>query len=310
MQPANELGVIQPKGFPGLPEGWVSSWETFPSSDGKTRLFGVLHHPHEDLWAGPRTLLVVHGMGEHSGRYLHFPYYLGNSVDAVYAYDHRGHGRSEGLQGHIDQFDAFTEDLKLGIRRLDERLKNRFGKSEIHLFAHSLGGLIALQALFSDSKLPIESVALSAPLLGIRVEVPFVKKFAAVTLSRLWGSLQLLSEVNARYLSHDQEVVQAYLKDRLVHKKVTPRMFTEMTAAMENARKREIGWEYPVLMQLPEEDQVTNSETAIHFFRALKHRDKLLKTYPGFFHESFNEVRKELPFEDLQKWLNQHQKTT
>lgn len=308
MQQANNLGLIQPRGFPPLPERWVSDWETFPSADGKFRLFGILHHPDGDAWQSPRALVVIHGMGEHSGRYLHFPHYLQKTVDAVYSYDHRGHGRSEGLQGHVDDFDAFSEDLKVGILRLDERLKNRFGKSEIHLFAHSLGGLIALRTLFSDSKLPIQSATLSAPLLGIRVEVPLPKKMAAFALSRLWGSLQLLSEIDARSLSHDQEVVQAYLSDRLVHKKVTPRMFTQMTAAMEEARKRETGLEYPVMMQVPEDDQVTDSEAAIRFFRSLKQRDKLLKTYPGFFHESYNEVGKELPFEDLEKWLNQHRK--
>lgn len=310
MQPANELGVIQPKGFPGLPKGWVSDWETFPSSDGQVRLFGILHHPHLDDWEGARALVVIHGLGEHSGRYLHFPYYLEKTVDAVYSYDHRGHGRSEGLQGHVENFDSFAEDLKVGIRRLDERLKSRFGKSEIHLFAHSLGGLITLRALFSDPKLPVESVTLSAPLLGIKVEVPFPKKVAARALSRIWGSLQLLSEVDARQLSHDQEVVQAYLSDRLVHKKVTPRMFTQMTAVMEEVRKRETGLEYPVMMQLPEDDRVTDSEAAIRFFRSLKQRDKLLKTYPGFFHESYNEMRKELAFEDLEKWLNLHRKTS
>jgi len=312
MPQSNYLGMIQPRDFPSLPSGWTSEWETFPSAEGlggiKLRLFGVLHHPEGDAWKSPRALIVVHGIGEHSGRYLHFPHYVQSAVDAVYSYDHRGHGRSEGLQGHVDQFDFFAEDLKVAIRRLDEKLRARFGRSEISIFAHSLGGLITLRALFSDPHLPIVSAALSAPLLGMKVQVPMVKKTAAKLLSKVWGNLQMVTEIDPKLLSHDQEVVQAYSTDRLVHKKVTPRLFTEMTRAMEETRRRETGWEYPVLMQLPEEDQVTDTEAASRFFRSLKQRDKLLKTYPGFFHESFNEVRKELPFEDLVSWLIQHRK--
>jgi alpha-beta hydrolase superfamily lysophospholipase len=247
-------------------------------------------------------------MGEHCGRYLHFPHYLRNSVDVFYAYDHRGHGRSEGLRGYADRFDVFAEDLKLVIRNLDERLMSRFGKSEIHVFAHSFGGLVALYTLFSDSRLPVQSLSLSAPLLGIKVAVPVVKKWAGIALSRVWGSIQMVNEIDPKDISHDPQVISAYVADRLVHNKITPRLFTEMTTAMNQVCKRESGLEYPLLMMIPEEDKITDSEASLRFFRALKQRDKLLKTYPGFYHESFNEIEKTKAFEDLETWLNQHRK--
>lgn len=297
------FGVVQPRGFPALPQGWTSEWETFTSADRRAQLFGVLHRPAEN-WNSPKALIVSHGLHEHGGRYLHFPHYLKESVQAVYCIDHRGHGRSEGLRGHIDHFEQFSDDLMLAIRRLDEQLQKRFGRSEIHVLGHSMGGLIALRSLFAVSNLPVRSLILSSPLLGIRTEVPMVKKLASVVLSRVWGSLQLDSGLDVAGLSHDPEVIQAYVSDRLVSKKITPRMFQEMVRAMHETADREAGLAYPILMLLPSDDPITDSSAAMKFFRNLKHRDKQMKSYPGFFHESFNEIGKERVFDELKSWLD------
>lgn len=298
----NYQGILQPRGFPGLPAGWVSEWETFPSADRTLQLFGVLHRPHEK-WASPRLLVVIHGLGEHGGRYLHFPHYLAGAVDAVYCLDNRGHGRSEGTRGHVDHFDQYVDDVVVLLRRLDEQLRKRFGTSEIHVFGHSMGGLIALRTMLSAKNLPVKSLALSAPLLGIKVQIPWVKRAAAGTLSKLWGSLQLANEIDVSTVSHDPEVVRAYASDRLVHSRITPKTFTGMLSAIEETRTN-TDLAYPLLMIVPGEDQITDSEAALQYFRALKGRGKELKEYPGFFHESFNEIEKEKPFADLKKWIS------
>jgi alpha-beta hydrolase superfamily lysophospholipase len=296
-------GSVQPKNFPDLPADWVSEWETFPSSDGKLQLYSVTHHAKE--WKGHRVLVVLHGLGEHGGRYLHCPHFVKSAVDAVFCLDHRGHGRSEGLRGHVDQFDLYVDDVALAIARLEEQLQKRFGASEIHLLGHSMGGLIALRTLFKHH-LPIASATISAPLLGIKVHTPLVKKCLGIALSRIWGSLHMATELDASTLSHDQDVVKAYLSDRLVHNKVTPRFFTELQQAMADTLKRESGMNYPVQMMIPLQDQIVDPDAGLQFFRALKLRDKLLKTYPDFFHESLNEIGKEQVFEDLVSWIKNH----
>ena len=298
-------GVIQPMSFPPLPEGWVSDWETFPSADGRLQLYSVFHHPEN--WSGSRTLVVLHGLGEHGGRYLHFPHYLQSAVDGVYCLDHRGHGRSEGVRGHVESFDLFVNDLVLALGRLEENLIKRFGQAEIHLFAHSMGGLIALKTLLDHPKLPLRSVAISAPLLKIALEVPTFKKAAASIMVKLWGSLQMTSEVNAQDLSHDLAVVNAYSQDRLVHSKITPQLFTELLSAMESSRSASQGeLFYPVQFQIPLEDRVVSAEAALEFYRNIKSTDKVLKTYPHFYHEAFNELKKEEPFSDLLHWIKTH----
>ena len=310
-------GSLQPKNFPGLPAGWISEWETFPSSDGRLQLYAVSHSRalrdggadsasrSQRKSQNPQVLVVFHGMGEHGGRYLHFPHYLQSGVDQVYCLDHRGHGRSEGLRGHISSFDLFAEDAALAIRRLDEALQKRFGSPvDLHLFAHSMGGLIALRTLSRFENLPLRSVSLSAPLLGIAAKVPQLKKAAGILLSKVWGSIQMASEVDARILSHDQDVVVAYQTDRLVHKKITPSLFVSMEAAMAETLKKGTDLNYPVQFLIPMADQLVDSEVSLKYYSRLKMRDKGLKTYAGFFHESHNEVGKEQVFEDVLSWMN------
>lgn len=314
-QPVNQMddrriyqGSIQPKSFPLFPVDWVSEWDTFPSSDGKLQLYSVIHHPRE--WTGPRVLAVFHGLGEHGGRYLHFAHYMKGAIDAVYCMDHRGHGRSEGLRGHVDRYDLYADDVALALSRLDEQLKKRFGHSEIHVMGHSMGGLIALRTILKHHTLPIHSVSISAPLLGVRLAVNPIKKGAAYALSRLWGSLHMTTEMDPNLLSHDPDVVQAYAADRLNHKKATPRFYTELQSAMADTLSRESGILYPLQMQIPLNDEVVDPEASIGFFRQLKLRDKLLKTYPGVLHEPFNDTTKEQVFEDLKSWIKAHAATS
>lgn len=265
------------------------------------QLFGLIQH--REPWKSPRALIVLHGMGEHCGRYFQLPKYLGEEVDAVFAYDHRGHGRSEGLRGHVERFDELVDDAALAIRRLDERLKTRFGQSEIHLLGHSLGGHVALRTLLEHPDLPIRSAIVSAPFLGVKARVPFSKRLAAGVLSKVWGSLQISTELDAAGLSRDPEVVRAYRDDRLVHDKMTPRFYEEMKAAMADTLSRRSGIPVPILFLVPLEDQIVDSQITLEYYRELKHRDKLLKTYPGFYHEPMNDVGREQVFQDIAEFI-------
>ena len=310
-------GSIQPKSFPALPTGWVSEWETFPSADGTLQIYGVTHH--SEPWKSPRALVVFHGLGEHGGRYLHFPHYLQDVVDAVHCVDHRGHGRSEGSCGYVDTFERYSDDAALAIYRLDEQLKKRFGRSEIHVFGHSLGGLILLRTLFKNTNLPVHSATISAPLLGIRMKLPPVKKMVGIALSKIWGSLHMSNELDVTLLSHDAEIGKVYLADRLCHNKVTPRFFTEMQDAIADTVRRDSGMAYPIHLMIPLGDRIVNPDSSLQFFRNLKapkvagststpngESTKLLTTYPEFFHESFNELAKEKAFKDLALWIKNH----
>jgi alpha-beta hydrolase superfamily lysophospholipase len=116
------------------------------------------------------------------------------------------------------------------------------------------------------------------------------------------------NEIDASTVSRDPEVVTAYESDRLVHDLITPRMFTEMQRAMTevHARAKSGEWSFPVQFYVPLQEKVVDEEATQAFYRALECKDKSERTYPEFFHESFNEPEKEQAFEDLRQWIRKH----
>ncbi len=305
----NMGGNLQPKGFPGLPSGWKTQWETIHGVCGKLRIFSLDHfqaEPHE----GHRALVVFHGQGEHGGRYLHFPHFLKNEVDHVTCVDHRGHGRSEGVRGHVEAFDHYVSDAAMVVQRLHEKLMAQHGKAEIHVFGHSMGGLITLRLLFLHSQLPIQSAIISAPLLGLKLEVPIVKRIAGHALSKIWGSLQMETGLDHRKLSRDPAVQSIYTQDRLIHSKATSRFFVEMLAAMQDTVGRDHGISQPVLALIPTADEIVDSVVTENFFKSLKLSDKKIRKLDGYLHESFNDIGKEAVFEEMSHWIAQHHPST
>lgn len=240
----------------------------------------------------------MHGFGEHGGRYLHWPHYLKSSVDSVYCLDLRGHGRSEGLRGHVADFDDLTEDFAHALRRRS--------RTENHVVAHSLGAIVALRALHYYPDLPVKSLTLSAPCLELRAQVPFGQAVAAGALSRIWGSCHLDAGLDPAQLSRSPEVVAAYRRDRLVHSRITPRFYTEMKSAMRDTLRHCADVAVPTLMLVPMDDPVVNPDASVRFFGELQIKDRQIRMYRGFYHEPFNENGKETPFEDLRSWLKAH----
>ena len=300
-----QLGILQPQGFPGLPSSWVTDWSTFRSSDEKAQLFTFTHH--QLPWEGKRALVVIHGMGEHGGRYLHLPHYMREYYDAIHTVDLQGHGRSEGIRGHIDRFDSLVDDVALAVVRFADQMQRRFGQTEVHLLGHSLGGHLVIRTLLNHSDLPIKAAIISAPFLGIKAKVPVVKKYAALGLSKVWGSVQLDTALDASALSHDRSVVETYLKDRLVHSKMSPKFFTQVTAAMSDTLSLDNPrLPVPTLFMVPMADSIVDPEMTRKFFDAASPEDsKTWIPYSNLYHEILNEseVDRNQVFADWKAWL-------
>jgi alpha-beta hydrolase superfamily lysophospholipase len=298
-------GNLQPKGFPPLPEGFISETETIVGVKPELKLFGVHHHPAkpEPGRRKHRLLYIIHGYGEHGGRYLHLPHYLKDTYDSFYCLDLRGHGRSEGLRGHVDRYDEYAEDVGVGIRHVYERFRNHPGGFEIDLLGHSMGGLVVLRVAHLLPDLPVTNLLVSAPLLGIAVQVSAAKIAAARLFSKVWGTLHMTNEIDARLLSRDPEVAIAYRADRLVSSKGTPRWYTELLGAMDDTMSRHDGIQWPMLLMVPLEDRIVDKQRSLTYFEGLKHPNKTLITYPGYYHEIFNDIGKEKVFQDLSNWV-------
>ena len=253
-------------------------------------------------WLHPQAraaVVLVHGLGEHGGRYdelIAIFYALGLSVRI---HDHRGHGRSEGARGSIRRSEDFLDDLKLVLEDFAGQCQ-----STPFLFGHSLGGLIA--ARFATAQLaPVRGLLLSSPALAIRMS-SFQKLLLAMT-TRLAPGLAVATSLSAQSLSHDPEVVQDYLQDKYNHGKVAARVVNFMLQAMAQALRDAPSFTTPVLLQVAGADSLVDPEGSRRFFAQLPQAHKTWHCYDDAYHEIFNEIAQyRLRVQsDLKLWLEQ-----
>lgn len=293
--------------FPKLPSDWSEKTHSLKTECGEvfTRMW------HKNNFGEGRLLFIVHGQGEQSGRYEHFPFYLHTSIDAVAVIDLPGHGKSSGIRGHCESFDDYSSTVLAAFNYWTEVVKKEKGKVTAHWFGHSLGGLITIRTLFKEPNLDLKSVSVSAPLLGLALPVPKLKKFFGVLLEPLIGRLPLENEINASHVSHDLDVVEQYKRDPLNHSKVTSRFFVQMTKEMEAVAKPKSEFPYSLLMLIPLADYLVSWKSSYEFYSHLNLKTgmkKELSSFPDFYHESFNEIGKGRAFLALEDWLNKNSK--
>jgi acylglycerol lipase len=303
------LGNRIPAHFPKLPKNWVDQGEHLKSADQELNLF--VNHMHvKDLFpiahgseAPVRVILLLHGFWEHSGRYLHLPYYLEKflpgTFQAIVGLDHRGHGKSEGIRGHVGDFDELIEDAAAAADWIKSKYAGAGKKLEIHLLGHSMGGLVALRLFVLHPKIHFKSVVLSAPALKIKVQAPFIKVLAAKVLTHLWGSIQMEAEFDPTLLSKDPEVGKTYAADRLVHSKITPRFFTQFNQKISETHGMTDSPHCPVAFLIPSADGVIDPEATREYFKHYRNPKKQVLEFENCKHEIFNEVEKEQVFEKL-----------
>ena len=276
--------------------GLAEKTGTFDGSGG-VKIF----YRHYSADAERARLVIAHGLGEHSGRYGNVVGRLIAGGISVWIPDHRGHGRSEGKRGHVLNFHQYLTDLRSMI---ELACKGRADPCKCFLLGHSMGGLIALHYAqrFPDT---IDGVLASSPALGMAIEVPAGKKILGAVMSYIWPGFTMGNELDAAKISHDQNVVSAYVNDPLVHDRVSARFFTELTAAMEAVHQQVSSIRIPVLMQVAGDDHLVNALAAGQFFEKLQVADKTLHVYEGLYHEIYNEpaAQREQVLKNLEDWL-------
>lgn len=243
-------------------------------------------------------ILLVHGFGEHSGRYEELIAHLLFNGFTITTYDHRGHGKSAGLYGHIDRFSQYEEDLDFMLSMV--RAGN--GASRIFLVGHSMGGLVVLRYLTNQPQ-SLSGAAISAPLVEIAAKVPAHKLLIARVGSALAPRLRLPNDIDPAVLSRDAEVGRAYAADPLVGKLVSTRWFTEALKAMDEVKRKAPQITLPVLFMHGSEDRLANVEATINLFARLGSADKRMKIFEGYYHELFNEPEKREIYQRLSDWL-------
>jgi acylglycerol lipase len=242
-------------------------------------------------------VVIAHGAGEHSGRYRHVAARLGAEGYAVYAIEHRGHGRSEGSRALIDRMDYAVEDLDSLIVRAGAAHSG----ARLFLLGHSMGGTIALAyALRHQERL--SGLILSGPLAAIEA-APLPMRIAAKVLSALVPRMGLIA-IDASQISRDPSVVEAYAKDPLVyHGKLPARTVLELAAAIESFPQAVSAITVPTLIMYGTADRLCPPRGSLMLAERIGSADKTLLPYEGLYHEILNEPEQARVLDDMCAWL-------
>ncbi len=247
------------------------------------------------------VLAIIHGFGEHSGRYANVVNHLIPQSYAIYGFDLRGHGRSPGQRGHINSWDEYREDVRALLQMASRREPNL----PVFILGHSMGALIALDYLLHDPAGLRGAIISGVPLEPVGVSKPFLVLLARV-LSRVWPSFSFPLGLDPKGISRDTDVVKAYEADPLVHGTTTARWGTEILKTIEWVKAHAAAVSIPSLLIHGGSDPLNSPNGTRSFYEKIVFPDKEMKIYPGSYHEAHNDRDFLQVMNDMGLWLHRH----
>jgi len=259
--------------------------QNIQSYDGTQLSVEILDQNHSD-W-----LILTHGIGEHLGRHQYIYDLLKDNYN-ICLYDLRGHGNSKGERGSIKSFSQFRRDLQ----SLLIHLRNSYEVNSFSLFGHSMGGLIVCDfiqsALYKKVNIPIKSVFLSSPAIGVAGPLgrflnflPF-KIHQALSGAPISFSMQGLNDYS--YLSHDPKTIELYEKDNLVLKEFSTSLLLNLVKTAKKISNRNLNSPCPVYCSVGSSDQIVDYDKICSYLD--NQDDTYINRVEGGFHELHNEI--------------------
>jgi len=278
-----------------------------PSLDG-TRLFERTWRPDATPTA---AVLIIHGYAEHSGRYDWTAGQLVARGYAVFAFDLRGHGRSDGDRVFIRSMNEYLDDVDAELARVREQTPGL----PVFLLGHSMGGsVLALYACDriggrmprGEHRARIEGLIFSGAVLPAKGTTTGVLPRLMMFLGRLFPKLRLRS-LAAADVSRDPAVVASYDSDPMNYRAKMPLgLIASMIRGGRYVERHMSGIELPLLILHGSADQLVAVDGSQLLYETAASRDKTLKIYEGLFHEILNEPEKDLVIADIAGWLDRH----
>jgi acylglycerol lipase len=245
----------------------------------------------------PRAnLLLIHGLGEHSARYLHVGEFFAVRGTRVWAFDLRGHGRSGGERGRLDSYELLLEDVDTVWREMAKQTGPAF------LYGHSLGGQIALRYL-ERRKPRVRGVVIASPWLKLAFRPAAWKLLLARLALRIYPELTQNTGMRPERLSRDLAFLNSMRDMDLVHHRISARMFFLLQEGAQAALRSASELKDAMLVLHGSADPVTSSEATEAFFQKASSRDKTLKIYPGALHEMHNDLNRAEVLADIAEWI-------
>jgi alpha-beta hydrolase superfamily lysophospholipase len=245
------------------------------------------------------VIVMVHGLGEHIGRYAHVANYFNQNNISFYGFDHRGHGKSSGKRGHIGKSQFFIDDINTII----EITKKENPETPIFLYGHSLGGNMVLYYSLIV-KPDLKGIICTSPGLGTGEPVPPLKLFAAKVLKSLLPSMTMENGLDVENLSHNPQVIKAYKEDPLVHSMVSTKLAMDMFANGDWTIENASHFALPLLLLQGSEDHVVNLEKTKQFAANVPSNLLTFKIFQGLYHEMHNEFEQLEVLTFILEWIN------
>ena len=261
----------------------------------------LYYQAHLPVGKPSAALLVVHGAGDHSGRYDDALDTLLPQGIAVYCFDQRGYGRSPGQRGHINAWAEYRQDLRAFINLVHKEQKGL----PIFLWGYSLGGLVVADAIMHDTNYLNGAIMMSAPFKPSGVAQPALV-LAARVFSVAWPTFSLQLPTPMEKVTRDPKIILAAQDDALMHNQASARWATESLRTVQWVNQHTGDIYLPVLILHGEADQLNAVEGSRQFYEKITYPDKMLITYPGGYHELHNDLIREQVLVDMVKWIHDH----
>ncbi len=247
------------------------------------------------------TVAVLHGAGDHSGRYPGITAALVRAGFQVALVDFRGHGQSDGRRWHVDTFSDYLSDLDAFVAKLSQ---DGVAGDQLFAVAHSQGALIA--ALWGLSRgRHLSGFVLVSPYFRLAMHPPLLKVLGAKLVGKVVPWLPISAGLRLEDLTSDPDHLRWTERDPLYGRATTPRWFTESTRAQREVMSRAGEFEAPLLVLAAGADRLADTAAARTFVEAAHSTDKRLHVYEGFRHEILNEKAREGPISEVVAWLSQ-----
>jgi alpha-beta hydrolase superfamily lysophospholipase len=274
-----------------------STLSTYTSAEGDN--LALQDWPVPEGLAMRGTVLLVHGLGEHAGRYDHVARRLNSWGFSVRGYDHYGHGESDGVRGALPRESRLLDDLADVVGSTRPRT---MGGTPLILLGHSMGGLLAALVV-AMGRVPVDGLILSSP--AFDPGAGLFQKLLLAFLPRLAPHFTVGNGVDPNFVSHDPAVVAAYRADPRVHDRISARLARFISDMGPKVVARAGQWKVPTLLMYAGADKLVDP-AASRAFAARAPRDVVTShCFEGLYHEIFNERDSEPVFETLRQWLEQ-----
>ncbi len=247
-----------------------------------------------------RAVGIIHGLGDHAGRYKHVGAALAARGFAVQALDLPGHGESYGPRGHVRSWEEYRAAVTAWLDRANESDR----ACRWSLLGQSLGSFVALDwALAHPGR--IERLVLCAPPFQLGFRPSMIKVKAAQLLVRFWPGYSQGNMILPSMLSHDQAVVRAHMEDPLVHYRISARLFYEFQLMRGSLQARAAELWVPTLILHGGEDHVAAFEGSERWARLVPPGRVSIRSYPGLYHEVLNELERDEIIASMIDWLEE-----